>query len=485
MQERLRKVWFRWCQRVLFSVALAGSFVLPRADSSGAGGQPSPAFGEKREASSAAHDPGSAAAHAPNPAEPTSQKVVGERPAPLGVKEDMNSPLKSLESAELVLRSSNLVHFARTSPADERKIDSQRQLDAARELRQAKDFPRAVTQFAALLEAPDTPEEIRRAALIEMALAVYQGGELLKALQVFSQFIQTYPDDPSVPEIMLRQGLIYRDLGAHTNALNKFFGVLSSSLAVKFERIEYYQSLVLQAQTEIGDTYYLQGKCAEAAYNYARLLRLDAPDLDKARLRYKSLQCLAALERYTEVVGQAQDYLKHHSGSPEEAEVRYQLATALKRLGRNQEAMQQVLELLASQQTKASAKPESWAYWQQRTGNDIANQLYKEGDYPNALAVYQQLAALDPSAAWQMPAFYQMGLVFERLRQPVKAAEAYQAIIVREPELSTNAPNPNLAMLVDMAKWRKNYLSWQSQVEIAARDLAPQPGGTNVMTIAR
>jgi len=477
MQERPGKARFRWRRLILFAITFAGCFVLPRADSPGAGGQPGSAFGEKGETSPAAH--------APTSAEPSSQKSAGGQPAPAGASEDVNSPLKSLESAESALRSSNLVHSAPTDSADERKIASQKHLDAARRWRQEKDIPRAVAELSELLEAPDTPEEIRRTALIEIALSAQQGGELLKALQVFSQFVQTYPEDPSVPEVLLRQGLIYRDVGAYTNALNKFFGVLSSSLAVKFERIDYYQRLVLQAQTEIGETYFLQGKHAEAAYNYARLLRLDAPDLDKARLRYKNIQCLAALERHTEVVGQAEDYLKHHAGSPEEAEVRYQLATALKRLGRNQEAMQQVLQLLASQQTNAAARPESWAYWQQRTGNDIANQLYKEGDYPNALAVYQQLAALDHSAAWQMPALYQVGLVLERLRQPAKAVEAYDAIITLETEVSTNRPSPNLALLVDMAKWRKNYLSWQTHLETSARDLATQSVATNVMAIAR
>ncbi len=485
MHKLPRASWFGWRWLVVLQVGFAGCCLLLGADPAGAGEHSSPVPGEKQEISRTNSRVESTAVQAVAPPTTSTQKAAGEVPAPAGVGEGRNSTLKLLESADLILHSSNLVQSARPEGLDDRKVAGQRQLDEARLSRQDKNFPRAIAGFSALLAAAETPEEIRRTALIEMALATQQSGEMFKALQVFTQFVQTYPEDASVPEVLLRQGLIYRDMGAYTNALNKFFAVLSSSLAVKFERIDYYQRLVLQAQTEIGDTYYLQGKHADAAYNYARLLRLDAPDLDKARLLYKNIQCLAALERQTEVVGQAEDYLKHYSGSVEEPEVRYQLATALKRLGRNQDAMQQVQQLLASQQTTASSKPELWAYWQQRTGNDIANQLYKEGDYTDALAVYQQLAGLDGSAAWRMPALYQVGLVFERLRQPAKAVEAYEGIIAREAELSTNAVNPNLLMLMDMAKWRKNYLSWQSRVETDARNLAPHPILTNVMATAQ
>jgi len=60
-------------------------------------------------------------------------------------------------------------------------------------------------------------------------------------------------------------------------------------------------------------------------------------------------------------------------------EVRFLLAAALKQTGRNADALQQVLLLLQSQQENVGKDPESWAYWQRRAGNEIANQLYREG----------------------------------------------------------------------------------------------------------
>ena len=88
--------------------------------------------------------------------------------------------------------------------------------------------------------------------------------------------------------------------------------------------------------------------------------------------------------------------------------------------------MKQVLLLLQSQQDNAAKIPRLWVYWQRRAGNEIANQLYKEADYLNALQIYQSLAELDNSPAWQPPVWYQVGLVYEQLQQWQKATDTYQ-----------------------------------------------------------
>jgi len=359
------------------------------------------------------------------------------------------------------------------------------QLELARQLRRDKVPELAAARLEALLGNPRAPADIQHEALLELALIVHAAGQLARAQQIYSQYVQACPTAPNVPEVLLRQGLLYREMGAFTNALNKFFAVFSSALAVKLEQMDYYQRLVLQAQTEIAETQYLQGRYPEAAFDFARLLKLESPDLNRAQIRFKLIQCLAQLGRDTELAAQAEEFLARHAAQPEEPEVRYLRATALKRLGRNHEAMQQVMHLLESQQSAAAVKPETWSYWQQRTGNDIANQLYKEGDFQNALLIYQQLALLNDSPAWQMPVLYQVGLVLERLRQPGLAAENYDRVIARAAQLQTNAVSPNLAVLVDMAKWRKNYLAWQTNADAASRRLAASPAFTNVLTAVK
>jgi tetratricopeptide (TPR) repeat protein len=191
------------------------------------------------------------------------------------------------------------------------------------------------------------------------------------------------------------------------------------------------------------------------------LLKADSPALNKQQIEFKLIRSLSFLtNQVDETIARSQKFLDRFPDYPDVPEVRFILAHAYTSAGRNSEALKQVLLLLQSQEANARGNPELWSYWQRRTGNEIANQLYQEGDYLDALQIYQNLAALDPAPAWQAPALYQVGLVFEQLQQWQRASDTYDQILARRTELTgSNAP-PSLASLCDMALWRKDYIAW-------------------------
>lgn len=385
-------------------------------------------------------------------------------PSPLSAEVNI-----ALRNTPNLIASSNL-HDPAEGARQTDSQDFQSQLERGWQQKRDKDVVGAEKSFVALLESA-APPEFQRTALLELALLAQENEQLARAQQVFSQYLTKYPDDPSVAEVMLRQGLLYRQMGAPILALSKFYSVMTTSLRLKLDRLEYYQRLVLQAQTEIADTYYLQGKFEEAADFLNRLLKLDSSQLNKGQILYKLVRSLSALGRCNEVVAHSETYVTRYAAASELPEVRFLLAGALKKLGRTREAMQQVLALLESQQTNAISKPENWIYWQQRAGNEIANQLYKEGDYVNALEIYSHLASLNRSAKWQLPVWYQMGLVYERLQQPQKASGTYQRILDRQKDLDLDVSNPSLATVLEMAQWRKDHLQWQLTAEQAGARL--------------
>ncbi|MEW6159219.1 MAG: tetratricopeptide repeat protein, partial [Verrucomicrobiota bacterium] len=135
----------------------------------------------------------------------------------------------------------------------------QTELANARQFRTEQNFKQAISVLIPLLEG-QAPDEIKRPALFELGLAAHQGKQLSKAQQIFSLYVSRYPEDPTVPEVLLRQGVIYRQMGVNTLALSKFYGVLSSALALKLDRFEHYQRVVLQAQTEIADSYFIEAQ---------------------------------------------------------------------------------------------------------------------------------------------------------------------------------------------------------------------------------
>jgi tetratricopeptide (TPR) repeat protein len=107
----------------------------------------------------------------------------------------------------------------------------------------------------------------------------------------------------------------------------------------------------------------------------------------------------------------------------------------------------------------------------QRAGNEIANYLYLEGDYTRALEIYLALQQLDSQASWQLPAAYQIGLTYERLAQTEKAINTYLGILQCGSEVGTNA-SPGLKAVLEMARWRADFVKWQGQAEGTARAFA-------------
>lgn len=373
-------------------------------------------------------------------------------------------------------------------PADEtlslRQKHAQEVLATARRQRAEKQIDSAHTNLVSLLES-DAPAEVQRSARLELALLLQDQGELSKAQQLYAKYLKLYPEDPSVPEVILRQGLVYRQMGAPEMAISKFFAVLSSALNLKLDRVEYYQHLVLLAQSEIADTYYLQGNYAEASGFLLRLLRLNDPALDEALVRAKLIRSLFKMDKHADAVAQAELFLKRTPKSGETPDIRYLMSDSLRKLGRNHESVQQMLILLKSQQEVAAKNPVEWVQWQRRAGNDLANQLYSQGDYLNALEIYSRLVELDHAAEWELPVWYQIGLVYERLEQPAKAGDAYGRILARAKELSAESLSPNLTTVVDMARWRSEHLQWLNRVEADRRQLLPpKPDGTEKAPLA-
>lgn len=348
------------------------------------------------------------------------------------------------------------------------QADAYRELfENARRLRTAELNGLAKSNFVALLRAP-AADELHRASMLELATMAQSEGQLAKAQQILAQYLSRWPQDPSAPEILLRQGQLYREMGALNMALTKFHAVITTALVLKSDHLEYFQSVVLQAQTEIAETQLALGNPEDAVASLRRLLKLDAPTLNRNLVQLKLLRCLAAAKRQSEIIAESRDILRQTTNTVEEPEVRFHLAGALKALGRKEESLHEVLTLLKQQIQGPAAGTPAVRHWQQRTGNEIANQLYGESDFLGALQVYEALYELDGSLAWQIPILYQIGLCFEHLDQPSRAAEAFHRIMERDADLKADG-QASLKFVMEMARWRKELIEWRVQKEAEQR----------------
>ena len=415
---------------------------------------------------------------APAPASPAPAAVLGPE-APAAVFGPVAPPGANSSPVALVNTNSGVVTPATTNSgsaagADELATESEFEiaLGMARQQRTDKIFVGAAQILEGILKS-NAPPDIQRQALFELALVMQDDGQPAKAQQIWAQYLHVYSTDPTVPDVLLRQGLLYRKMGVDEFAVSKFYAVMSSALKLKQDNMAYYKKLVVQAQTEIADTYFQDTKFEDAAGFYTRILNSGDAGENREPLEWKLIRSLSYLTNRLETIARAQAYLTRFPKSSNLPEVRFILASAYQDIGRNSDALQQVLLLLQSQQENVSKDPETWAYWQRRAGNEIANQLYKQGNYADSLEIYLSLAELDTSPGWQAPVWYQAGLAYEQLQQWQKATDIYNRILGRQKELSPANTPSSLAALMEMAQWRKDYIAWMQKAKL--NDLALRP----------
>ena len=328
------------------------------------------------------------------------------------------------------------------------------------------DFAAAEIAFRRVMNDRTFPAADQCDALLGLARMYRRQATFTKAVATYEKFLKLYPDDARVPDALLELGRSQRAMGAYKSAINRFYNVINSTLKLPPESYEHYQLLAKTAQFEIAETHYEVGDFAEAAKFYDRLRLLDLAPEDRARAHFKSTGSLLNAGEHEAAATKLAQFLDQWPADPHAPEARYLLALTLRNLGRAEEALAITLALLRTEQDNASADPKGWAYWQRRTGNQLANDFFQSGDTHSAVAIYESLARLSNEMSWRLPIIYQTGLCYERLRQSERATQAYQEIIetVTRPEPRNPVP-PELSDLARMAQWRIGQLDWSARTE--------------------
>jgi tetratricopeptide (TPR) repeat protein len=311
----------------------------------------------------------------------------------------------------------------------------------------------------------DLPEIRRKKALLELADLYHKYNVKPKEAAVYEKYIEAFPRDTMVPELYMRLGFLYRDIGAFRTALAKFYSVLNSSLAVNRAGMDAYKLLSLRAQMEIADTYYMMGDYDQAAKFYMRLKRLEMSREDRVRVDFKYCYTQYLLKDYSATVSSLQAFIQSYPEEPLVAEAHFVLACAFRQMGQPRSALNEVLSLL-QYQSQRSEDAATWVYWKKRTGNQLGNEFYEQGDYESALRIYQAMATLSDDPNWLWPSLYQMGLCFERLRYTSRAVDAYNLILKGAEAATKNGGVPSsLSDIVEQARWRASHLDWQTSSE--------------------
>jgi tetratricopeptide (TPR) repeat protein len=351
-------------------------------------------------------------------------------------------------------------------------------LDIAKRERASTNYAAAESLLKSILRR-QVKTELYRPVLRELAVLYETKDELAKAQQVLAQYLTRYPSDLAVPEVLLEQGRNYQRMGVPRLAVSKFYAVMSSAINLTAGDPASAQRIVLRAQHEIANCYFDSAEYESAVDFFRRMLKLPLSVRDEATVRFKLVRSLERLARTNEVVGEAEMFVRRCPTAPQLPEIRVVLATNLKSLGRDAEAVAQVAALLKQDRNQPGLDLEALARWQWRAGNDLGNQLYRQGDYINSLEVYRLLEELGDSPEWKWSIWYQTALVLEKLDQVGRARSTYQRILAERAKAPAGSQQ-GLDLVADLARWRLESLDWGEHAAAAFRDLArgPVPGPT-------
>ncbi|MGF1484224.1 MAG: tetratricopeptide repeat protein [Opitutales bacterium] len=314
--------------------------------------------------------------------------------------------------------------------------------------------------------------DLHKSLMLEVAYMYEMSGQRAKMAAVYEKFSEMYPHDPRLPQIFLRLGHLYREMGATRTAVARFYNVLNVSLSIPEESIPLYRELSQQAQLEIAETYFMNGDYDQAAKFYGRVMRLDLDDNERERVAFKDAYIHHLRHDHPGVILGLEQFLADYPESHLAPESHYLLATAYRNTNQPEKSMDQVMRLLRHKSVAAASDQRIWMYWQKKAANQMANEYYEKGDFYSALKIYQAMAPLSADPEWQWPVIYQMGLCFERLGMYPKARDAYAMLSTGEGiETEGYQPNESLLALQDMAGWRLNHVQWADHTRRQLNDL--------------
>lgn len=321
-------------------------------------------------------------------------------------------------------------------------------------------YDSAEIAYYQVLNNPQAKPADLKSALFGLARMHRKQGALTKSSAIYERFLKDYPDDERTPDALLELGRTLRSLGVYKSAIARFYAVINSTLKLPAEGFEHYQVLTKTAQFEIAETHFQAGDFTEAAKYYTRLRLLDLAPADRARAHFKAAYSLRLKGDLENALATLRAYIDQSPDDENVPEARYLVAITLRELKRPQEAFAATLDLLRIEQSRVARDPKRWAYWQRRTGNQLANDFFETGNTLNAQTIYSSLVNLSTELTWRIPLTYQIGLCHERLGNTDRARASYQVIV----DTLGATPPPDLAELARMAAWRITHLTWRSDV---------------------
>ncbi len=365
----------------------------------------------------------------------------------------LGAPLINTPDSSIAYGNAN---FAKETPYNRQQNEKARQrVGSLSSTRTVEDAERIIREVLQLDVSSSVKTDFRKASLLQMATHGEQKRSLEEAQKYLSEYLQRYSDDALIPVVLLRQGDLYRKMGAYDLERQKCYDVIKAAPKVKLDdkfNLNYVKRVAFIARSQIADSFYAEAeklpfyaakvKYANAADMYKRLLR-DA-EANKRVVSIKYIRSRFKQGEYPEVRRAGESYLELFSGVPEahDGEVRYLLLDAVRRtVGGDQDYLSGYRDWFGA--SPAVGHDGEELKWRLKAASDLASELFDSGQHADSMEFFQALANL-MSGKVKEPERYLLAML--AIKRISREAAVLEAADVSEFEI-TNKIKP---LLVDL-----------------------------------
>ena len=313
------------------------------------------------------------------------------------------------------------------------------------ETQNSEDAKAVIREVLGLDASPSVKTDFRKAALLQLASHSEQKRAYEEAQKYLSEYLRRYSDDALIPVVLLRQGDLFRKMGAYDLERQKYYDVIKSAPKVKLgDRFDlnYVKRIAFIARSQIADSFYEEAgklpryrardKYVSASEMYARLTR--AEQADKRVMSLKYIRSLYKQGDHDAVVKEGSSYFRNFENGPEtdEDEVRYLVLDSSRRgPDATQDYLPEYRDWFGS--PLGHGGDEAALKWRLKAARDLAEELFNKGKYADSLTFYRTLADLLSGTANRPEQYLYLMLNIKRV---LSRAEALEADGTPGPEIS-------------------------------------------------
>ena len=169
-----------------------------------------------------------------------------------------------IQTRDSPLATENFSLNKRTSYDERVDSDAKKLVDELSEAKSLDSAKKTIEKLFSSDASRDLKTQGRKAALSKLASLAEEEGRLEASQQYLAEYVKRFPDDVLIPVILLRQGNIYRKMGAYDLERQKYYDAINAAPRVELDGtlydLKYVKRTVLIAESQIAESFFDEAK---------------------------------------------------------------------------------------------------------------------------------------------------------------------------------------------------------------------------------